>query len=39
MLMRINRWMGTADWIEVGNGKYDMKYAPRDGKEGLPLCR
>ena len=39
MLKRINRWMGIADWREVGNGKYNVKHAPRDGKEGLPLCR
>lgn len=39
MIKRIKRWMGTADWREVRNGKYNMKHDLRDGKGGFPLCR
>lgn len=39
VLKTINRWMGITDCREVGNGKYDIKSAPGDWKEGLPLYK
>lgn len=34
-LKATNRWMVITDWQEVGNGKYDMKHVPWDGKAGM----